>query len=69
LAHSILQEFFTMAIAGHTAFQSHLAIRSYDRRILLGYVAFAILAIAAIYFASGGPGVHEADLVSSMPLP
>jgi hypothetical protein len=60
---------FIMAIAGHTAFQSHLAIRSYDRWILLGYVAFAILAIAAIYFASGRPGVTEADLVSAIALP
>ena len=60
---------FTMAIAEHTIHQSHLAIRSYDRRILLGYVAFAILAIAAIYFASGGPGVTEADLVSAIALP
>ena len=60
---------FTMAIAEHTAFQSHLAIRSYDRWIMLGYVAFAILAISAIYFASGGPGVTEADLVSAIALP
>ena len=60
---------FTMAIAEHTAFQSHLAIRSYDRWILLGYVAFAILAISAIYFASGGPGVTEADLASAIALP
>ena len=57
-----------MAIAG-TTFRSHLAVRSYDRWILLGYVAFAILAIIAIYFASGGPGVTEADLVSAMALP
>ena len=59
---------FTMAIAG-TTFRSHLAVRSYDRWILLGYVAFAILAIIAIYFASGGPGVTEADLVSAIALP
>jgi len=57
-----------MAIAG-TTFRSHLAVRSYDRWILLGYVAFAILAIIAIYFASGGPGVTEADLVSAIALP
>ena len=59
---------FTMAIAG-TIFRSHLAVRSYDRWILLGYVAFAILAITAIYFASGGPGVTEADLASALALP
>ena len=57
-----------MAIAG-TTFRSHLAVRSYDRWILLGYVAFAILAIIAIYFASGGPGVTDADLVSAIALP
>ena len=56
-----------MAIAG-TIFRSHLAVRSYDRWILLGYVAFAILAITAIYFASG-PGVTEADLASAIALP
>jgi len=58
-----------MAIAGHAVLQSHLAIRSYDRWILLGYVAFATLAITALYFASGGPGVTEADLLSAMALP
>jgi len=57
-----------MAIAG-TTFRSHLAVRSYDRWILLGYVAFAILAIIAIHCASGGPGVTEADLVSAIALP
>ena len=57
-----------MAIAG-AIFRSHLAVRSYDRWILLGYVAFTILAIIAIYFASGRPGVTEADLLSAMALP
>ena len=57
-----------MAIAD-TIFRSHLAVRSYDRWILLGYVAFTILAIIAIYFASGRPGVAEADLVSAIALP
>ena len=58
-----------MAIAEHTASRSHLAVRSYDHWILLGYVAFAILAIAAIYFASVQPGFTEADLVSAIALP
>jgi hypothetical protein len=40
-----------MAIA-HTVLQSHLAIRSSDRWILLRYIAFAILAITALHFAS-----------------
>ena len=58
-----------MAIAEHTAFRSHLADRSNDRWILLGYLALAILAIAAIYFASVQPGFTEADLVSAIALP
>jgi hypothetical protein len=29
---------------------------------MLGYAAFAIIALAAIYFASGGPGVTESQL-------
>jgi hypothetical protein len=58
-----------MTISEHTAFQSHSAVRSNDRWILLGYLAFAILAIIAIYFASGGPGVTEADLASAIALP
>ena len=40
-----------------------------DRWILLGYVALAILAIAAIYFASTQPGFTEADPVSAIALP
>jgi hypothetical protein len=60
---------FTMTITEQTVLKSHLPIRNYDNWILLGYVAFAILAIIAIYFASGGPGVTEADLVSAMALP
>ena len=58
-----------MTISEHTTFQSHSAVRSNDRWILLGYLAFAILAIIAIYFASGGPGVTEADLASAIALP
>jgi hypothetical protein len=58
-----------MTISEHTAFQSHSAIRSNDRWILLGYLAFAILAIVVIYFASVQPGFTEADLVSAIALP
>ena len=58
-----------MAIPEQTFLQSYLSIRNYDHWILLGYVAFAILAITAIYFASGGPGITEADLASAMALP
>jgi hypothetical protein len=39
-----------------------LAVRNYDGAINLAYVAFAIIAIALLYFASAGPGVSEAEL-------
>jgi hypothetical protein len=46
-----------------------LAVRSNDRWILLGCVALAILAVAAIYFASTQPGFTEADPVCAIALP
>ncbi|MBV8675063.1 MAG: hypothetical protein JOZ33_16670 [Acidobacteriaceae bacterium] len=58
-----------MAIAEHTASRSHLASHSYERWIFWGYLAFAILAIAAIYFASIQPGFTEADLLGAIALP
>ena len=51
------------------AVPSQFAARGYDGWITLGYVAFAIIALAAIYFASGGPGVTETDLVVATVLP
>jgi len=30
------------------------AARSFDRWIIVGYTAFALIALGAIYFASGG---------------
>ena len=48
------------------------AIRSvggYDRRIVLGYAAFAMVALAAVYFASGGSGFSETDLAMAAVLP
>jgi hypothetical protein len=38
--------------------------RSYDLAILLGYSAFAILLMVAIYFAASGPGTTTADLAT-----
>ena len=58
-----------MTISEHAAFQSHSAVRSNDRWILLGYLALAILAIAEIYFASTQPGFTEADLLRTGALP
>jgi hypothetical protein len=54
-----------MEIANHTALRSHLAAD--NSLIILGYVAFAIVAIAALYFASSGPGLTEAELAMAFP--
>ena len=58
-----------MEIADHTAIRPHLAVRKYDSLIMVGYLAFAIVAIAALYFASGGPGIAEAELAIATVLP
>jgi hypothetical protein len=51
-----------MEITDPTAVRSHLAVRNYDRLIVLGYVAIAIVAIAVLYIASSGPGITEVEL-------
>ncbi len=43
--------------------------RSHDGWIVIGYVALALIALAAIYWASGGPGTSVADLVTAAALP
>ena len=58
-----------MEITDHTAIRSHLAVRSYDGLIMLGYVAIAIVAIAVLYIASSGPGFAEAELAIATVLP
>jgi hypothetical protein len=58
-----------MEIADHTAIRSRLAVHNHDGLVTLGYVILAIVAIAAIYFASVQPGFTEADLVSAIALP
>jgi hypothetical protein len=58
-----------MKITDYTAIQSYFVIRNYDRLITLGYVAFAIVAVAVLYFASSGPGVSEAELATATVLP
>jgi hypothetical protein len=59
-----------MKITDHAAIRSRLAVRNYDDYlIMLGYVAFAIVAIALLYFASSGPGVTEAELAVATVLP
>jgi hypothetical protein len=54
-----------MAIA-HTIPSS---VRSYDGLITLGYIAFAAVMLAAIYFASGGPSFTEVDLSALAMMP
>ncbi len=53
--------------ANHTAIRSHLAARNYDGLIVL--VAFATVAIAALYLASGGPGLTEAEMAMATVFP
>ncbi len=38
---------------------SHFVVGGYADWIMLGYSALAIVALAAVYFASGGPGTTE----------
>jgi len=47
--------------------RSHLAVSGCDCRVGLGYAAFAIVALAAVYFASGGSGVTETELTTVLP--
>jgi hypothetical protein len=58
-----------MELTDHTAIRSRLAVRNYDGLIMLGYVAFAIVAIAVLYLASSGTGVAEAELAIAAVLP
>jgi hypothetical protein len=58
-----------MEITDPTAIRSHLAIRNYDRLIMLGYVAITIVAIAVLCIGSSGPGVTEAELAAATALP
>ncbi len=58
-----------MEITDQTAIRSRLAVRNYGNLIMLGYVVFAIVAIALLCFASSGPGVTEAELAVATVLP
>jgi hypothetical protein len=44
-------------------------VRSYDGLIVLGYIAVAVVMLAAIYFASGGPSFTEVDLSAMAMMP
>jgi hypothetical protein len=58
-----------MEITSHTSIRSRLAVRNSDSLIRLAYVAFATVAIATLYVASGGPGITEAELAIATVLP
>ena len=58
-----------MEITEHTTIRSPLAVRNYDGLIVLGYIAFAIVAIVVLYIASSGPGVTEAEFAIATVLP
>ena len=56
--------------------QSHLLtprseVRNHDGWIIAGYLAFAVIACVAIYFASTGPGISDFDpaVMGGMALP
>jgi hypothetical protein len=63
-----------MDIANHAhthVLSSRSTVRSHDGLIVAGYLAVALLAFAAIFWASGGPGMTDGDLavMAAMPLP
>jgi hypothetical protein len=58
-----------MDMTNHTVARSYLAAQNYNSLIILGYAAFAIVAIAALYFASIGPGHTEAELAMAVVFP
>ena len=58
-----------MEIANHTAARSYLAAQNYNSLTIVGYAALAIIVIAALYFASIGPGLTEAELAMAAVFP
>jgi hypothetical protein len=50
--------------SGHRDFARYplSLVRNHDGAIILGYIAFAIVMLATIYFASGGSSFTDADL-------
>ena len=58
-----------MEITHQNAIRSQLIARNHIGLIMLAYAAFAIVAIAALYFASIGPGLSEAELAMAAVFP
>ena len=44
-------------------------VRGHDMSIILGYAVLSVLMLAAIYFASSGPGTGPADFASMTVFP
>ncbi|MDH6260112.1 hypothetical protein [Bradyrhizobium sp. BR13661] len=57
-------------LSGHVL-SPQSAVRNYDGWIVAGYLAFAVIACVAIYFAGTGPGMSDGDfaIMAGMPLP
>jgi|tagenome__1003787_1003787.scaffolds.fasta_scaffold20704258_2 hypothetical protein len=59
-----------MDIAQHSSsIASQYSVRNLDGWIIIGYAAFAMVALVVIYFASGGPGTADPDLMALSVLP
>jgi hypothetical protein len=59
-----------MAIAQHTRFEiASGELRSRDITILLGYAAFAVMLLVAIYFDSMAAGTAPGDFAAMTVLP
>ena len=44
-------------------------VRSHDHSIIIGYAAFALVLMVAIYLAGGEPGTSAADLANMTVFP
>jgi hypothetical protein len=44
-------------------------LRYYDPWIMLGFVVLSRILLVAIYLASGGPGLSEAEFATAIALP
>lgn len=51
-----------MELIRHAAIRSHVAIDNHNRRYILGYALFAIIAVVSVYLASGRAGITESEL-------
>lgn len=59
-----------MATIGYSHSASSVqATRDYDGWIIAGYALLGAIALAALYFASGGPGNGEAALAVMVAMP